>query len=141
MPVIIGLIFLGIFAVVALLMSAFGGKASQQAKQVHETLDSALATDAPTERGQSINLRKSEEFSSIPWLNQKLLHSEFTPRLQNLLYQADLTWSTGRLISICGLCFLFGGALVFWRLGSILLALAVGFACSLFDGKRHSCRP
>jgi tight adherence protein B len=129
MGLIIGLVFLGVFAVVALVMIAIGGQASQQAKQVHETLDSALATDTPAERSQAVNLRKTEEVSSIPWLNQKLMQYELTSRLQNLLYQADLTWSTGRLLSICASCFVAGLALVLWGIGSIPLALLVGVAC------------
>jgi tight adherence protein B len=84
----------------------------------------------PIERSQAVNLRKTDEFSSIPWLNQKLLQFELTPRLQNLLYQADLTWTTGRLLSICGVFFVAGVALIFWRFGSIPLALLVGLACS-----------
>jgi tight adherence protein B len=130
MVLIIGLVFLGVFAVAALLMIAFGGKSAQQAKQVHDTLDSALATDTPIERSQTVNLRKNEEFSSIPWLNRKLLQFDLAPRLQNLLYQADLTWTPGRLLLICGVCFAVGGALIIWRVSSILLALLVGLACS-----------
>jgi tight adherence protein B len=130
MGLIIGLVFLGVFAVVALVMSAFGGQASQQAKQVHDTLDSALATDTPAERSQIVNLRKSDEFSSIPWINQKLLKFELAPRLQNLLYQADLTWTTGQLLTICGVCLVIGAALVLWQVGSIPLALLAGLACS-----------
>jgi tight adherence protein B len=130
MGLIIGLVFLGAFAVVALVMIAIGGQASQQAKQVHETLDSALATDSQVERSQVVNVRKNEEFSSIPWLNRKLLQFELTPRLQNLLYQADLTWSSGRFLLTCGVCFVIGAALVVWLLGSIPLALLIGLACS-----------
>jgi tight adherence protein B len=130
MVLIIGLVFLGVFAVAALLMVAFGGQSAQQAKQVHDTLDSALATDTPIERSQTVNLRKNEEFSSIPWLNQKLLQFDLAPRLQNLLYQADLTWTPGRLLLTSGVCFAVGGALIFWRLSSILLALLAGLACS-----------
>ena len=129
MGLIIGLVFLGVFGVVALVMIAIGGQASQQAKQVHETLDSALATDSVAERSQVVNLRKNDEFSSIPWLNQKLLQFELTPRLQNLLYQADLSWSSGRFLLTCAVCFMIGAVLILWLVGSILLTLAVGVAC------------
>ena len=47
MGLIAFLVFLGAFAVVALVLVATGTEASQTAKQVHATLDSALATDAP----------------------------------------------------------------------------------------------
>ena len=108
------------------MLFASSGGAAQQAKQVHETLDSALATERPEERAQIVDLRKNEALSSIPWLNQKLMGFEVTPRLQTLLYQADLKWTAGSLIAACALCFVIPGYLVFWRFGSILIALGVG---------------
>ena len=45
MGLIIFVIFVGVFAVVALVIIASGTGASQQAKQVYATLDSALATE------------------------------------------------------------------------------------------------
>jgi tight adherence protein B len=129
-PIIV-LVFLGVFAVVALLAVASGTGASQEAKQVHDTLDSALATDAPEDRGPILDLRKSELHSSIPWLNQKLLQFELTPRVQTLLYQADLKWTAGVLISLCGLFFIVPAILVYWRFDSILIALGVGLLMGL----------
>jgi tight adherence protein B len=126
MGLIVLLVFLGVFLVVALVLFASSGGAAQQAKQVHETLDSALATERPEERAQIVDLRKNEALSSIPWLNQKLMGFEVTPRLQTLLYQADLKWTAGTLIAACALCFVIPGYLVFWRFGSILIALGVG---------------
>jgi tight adherence protein B len=126
MGLIVGLVFLGAFAVVALVLTAVGSGASQQAKQVHATLDSALATETEVERGQFVDLRKSEKLSSIPWLNRKLLQFEVAPRLQTLLYQADLKWSTGGLLAGCGLCFFIPAYIAYWRFNSILIALVVG---------------
>jgi tight adherence protein B len=126
MGLMIGLIFLGVFAVVALLMTAAGTGASEQAKQVHATLDSALATDSPEERDQRVDLRKNELLSSIPWLNRKLLQFELAPRLQTLLYQADIKWNAGVLLSLCGLCFVIGASLIDLRFDSLLAALPVG---------------
>jgi tight adherence protein B len=126
MELIVGVIFLGVFAVVALLFMAGGSGAFQQAKQVHETLDSALATDSLEERSQIGSLRKNEQLSSIPWLNSKLLHVELAPRLQDLLHQADVHWSAGTLLSSCGVCFLLGAMLTYWRLGLFFAAVGVG---------------
>jgi tight adherence protein B len=123
---IIGLIFLGVFAVVALLIMAGGSGDFQKAKQVHATLDSALATDSPEERSQIGNLRKNEKFSSIPWINSKLLRFQLAPRLQSLLSQADLHWSAGSLLSSCGVCFLFAAIVVYWRVGLFFPALGGG---------------
>src|SRR3974377_1166528 len=96
--VIIGLVFLGAFAVVALPMIAMSGP-SNKAKSVQSRLDSALATETPEVQNLVVDLRKDEQLSSIPWLNQKLTHLELTPFLRKILDQANLDWSTGRLVS------------------------------------------
>ena len=126
MVLIGGLIFVGVFAVVALLLVAMGSGASQQARQVHATLDSALATDKLEDRNQFINLRKSELLSNIPWLNRKLLQLELAPRLQDLLQQADLKWSAGGMLAGCGLCFAVPAYLAYLRFNSVLIALPIG---------------
>ena len=126
MGLIIVLVFLGAFSVVALIAIASGSGASAQAKQVHATLDSALATDSPEEHGSILDLRKTDRLSSIPWLNRKLLSFELTPRVQSLIYQADLKWTAGGMLAGCGLCFVSIGYLVYWRTNSILIGLAVG---------------
>jgi tight adherence protein B len=122
-------VFLLVFAFVALLAVALGSGASKQAKQVHATLDSALATESPEVRGPILDLRKAEQqLSSIPWLNRKLLNFELTPRLQSLLYQADLKWTPGGMLAGCGLCFLVPAYLIYLRFDSALIAMAVGLA-------------
>jgi len=126
MGMIIFLVFAGVFAVVALLFVALGAGASEQAKQAHATLDSALATDNVAERAQIIDLRKNNLLSSVPWLNRKLLQYALAPRLQTLLYQADLKWTAGGLLLSCALCFSLTAYLVNWRSGSILVALLSG---------------
>jgi tight adherence protein B len=126
MGLIIVLVFLGAFSVVALIAAATGAGASAQAKQVHATLDSALATDSPEEHGPILDLRKVNQLSSIPWLNRKLLTFELTPRLQSLLYQADLKWTPGGMLAGCAFCFALPGYLAYWRTDSVLIGLAVG---------------
>ncbi len=128
MVVIAGLVFLGVFAVIALLLMAGSSGASQEAKQVIASLDSALATETPQVRDQIVNLRKSELLSGIPWLNKKLLKVDLAPRLQGLLRQADIKWTAGGLLSACGLCFCVPMYLINLRFDNILVALAVGLA-------------
>jgi tight adherence protein B len=120
------LVFVGVFGVIALVAIALGSGSAQQTKQVHATLDSALATDILDEHNQSLDLRKSELLSSIPWLNSKLLKVELGPRIQSLLYQADLKWTAGGLLTACGLCFILPAYLVYLRFDSILVGLGVG---------------
>ena len=50
MGLIIVLVFLGVFAVVALLLIASSAGPRKQAKEVQATLDSALATESPETR-------------------------------------------------------------------------------------------
>jgi len=131
MGLMIGLVFLGVFAVVSLLLIAGSSGASQEAKQVIASLDTALATETPQVRDQIVNLRKSEQLSGIPWLNRKLLKIDLAPRLHTLLHQADLKWTAGGLMSGCGLLFAGPAYLVYLRFGSILFALLAGLLLGL----------
>jgi tight adherence protein B len=126
MGIIIVLVFLGVFAVVALLMMATSSGADREAKQVIATLDSALATETVEARDAIVNLRKNEAFSGIPWLNKKLLNFQLAPILYRLLNQADLKWTIGVLMAMCAACFALPAYLVYFKSNSILLALAVG---------------
>jgi tight adherence protein B len=126
MGLIIILVFVGVFAVVALLMIATGSGKAQQQKQVLATLDSALATESRETREQILNLRKRDAMSGIPWLNKKLLTAELGPQIQNLLHQADLKWTVGGLLSMCAVSFLVPAVLVNMRFGSLLIACGVG---------------
>jgi len=130
MGIIIGLVFLGVFAVVGLLMMAGGSTASREAKQVIASLDTALANETPEAREQIVNLRKSENFSAIPWLNNKLLNLEVGPRLRNMLNQANLKWTVGGLLSACALFFVIPAYLLYLRLGSVLIPFLAGAALS-----------
>ena len=128
MGLIVGLVFVGVFAVVALLMVAGSAGASQRAKQALASLDLALATESPMARDQIVDLRKSEMLSAIPWLNRRLLKFQLAPYLYNLLHQADLKWTAGGLLAGCGLLFVVGAYLAYWRLDSIIGALLIGLA-------------
>ena len=107
MGLIIILVFLAVFAVVALLAAATGTGASQQDKQMLARLDSALATNK-TKSDMSdllVDIRKNELLSTIPWIDKMLRRVELTPRLRRLLYQADLKWTVGGLMMMCAGCF------------------------------------
>jgi tight adherence protein B len=121
----IGLIFLGVFALIVLALMAFSEPANK-AKNVQLRLDSALATETPEVQDLVVDLRKDEQVSSIPWLNNKLVHLELTPFLRKLLNQANLNWSTGRLLSMCGAFFVIPAVIVHFKNPSIPLSLAVG---------------
>ena len=81
MGLIIGLVFVGVFAAIALPLIATSVGPSKQAKDVQTRLASALATEMPAALDIIVNLRKHDQISSIPWLNKKLLQFELFHRL------------------------------------------------------------
>jgi len=98
MGLIAGLVFVGVFTIIALPLIAGILSPSRSARQALATLDSALRMEKGKASPKDENLRKSEVISSIPWLNKKLLKFELTPYLRKLLTQAALDWSPGRLL-------------------------------------------
>jgi tight adherence protein B len=126
MQMIILFVFLGAFSVAALLLIASGQSSAQKAKQVVATLESALATETPQAREKMVDLRKSTEFSGIPWLNSRLVHMQLAPMLQRLLKQADLKWTAGQLMSMCAVAFAGPAYLVYFKFPHLMMAFMAG---------------
>ena len=124
MPIVFILVFVGVFALIALPMVVAGSARSQ--KQVLASLDSALSTDAPSTREQILNIRKDSALSSIPWLNKKLLQFQVAPFLQKIISQANLKWSAGRLLALSGLCFIVPAYGIYAEFKNGPIALLVG---------------
>ena len=124
MGTIIALIFVGVFSVAALLLVREQLRRREKAKQVQATLDSALATESREMRDQIVNLRKNEQFSAIPWLNNSWATLELGPQLQALIHQANLKWTR----AVCSPCAApasrFRRSSIHWKTGSTLIALA-----------------
>lgn len=142
MGLIISLVFIGVFALIALPLAAMGPSSS--AKQALATLDSAIKVDRRDLLPQKLNVRKNELISSIPWLNQKLLKFELTPYLRKILSQADLDWSAGRLMLLCAAGFILPTYALLETTNSTLLAFVAGgvlgvlpFAFVLFKRQRR----
>lgn len=131
MVTIIILAFLGTFTVIALPLIAAGNGSAKKTKQVMTALDSALASGEPVKRERLLNVRKEEHISSIPWLNQKLKHLELVPRLQRLLNQANITWTAGRLLALCGVSGIVPAYLVWLRYEHFMLASLTGLLTAM----------
>jgi tight adherence protein B len=131
MGLIVGLVFLGVFSVIALPLIAGNLGPSKNAKEVQTRLESALATETPEVRDLVVDLRKDEQMSSIPWLNKRLLQFELAPFLRKTLDQANLSWSAGRLLAMCGVCFIVPAFVVHMRLGAVLPSLLAGAVLGL----------
>ncbi|HEX5235154.1 MAG TPA: type II secretion system F family protein [Silvibacterium sp.] len=126
MVFVVVLVFMGVFAVSALLLTATGTGASKQTKRTLSVLQAALSSDAAPTADPIVDLRKQELFSAVPFINRLLLKLEIAPRLRSLLYQANLKWTAGGLILMSITCFFIPAYLVHLRTGSLLLSFVVG---------------
>jgi len=120
------LVFVGVFALVALPLVAIARGPSRTTRQALATLDSAIKSEHEDLKQQVLNVRKDEQLSSIPWLNQKLHNLELAPLLSNLLGQANLSWTPGRLLSMSGFCFAITAFVVYLRFNVALPGLLAG---------------
>jgi tight adherence protein B len=126
MALLIAIVFLGVFALAALLMVTSG--ALTQGGKGTTTPGASRANANPELSSTPPDFRKSELLSGIPWLNRWLLKMELAPRMRLLLYQANLKWTTGRLLLTCASCFALPASLIEMRTGSTLLSLCIGLA-------------
>ncbi len=128
MGLMIILVFVGVFALVALPLLASGLAPSKNARQALATLDSAIRAELPEVRQQILDVRKNEQLSSIPWLNRKLHRLELIPFLRRRLQQAAISWSPGRLLAMTAACFAVPSYLLHLRFPDLLPALGAGVA-------------
>ena len=132
MLMIMFLVFLGVFAVVALLLVASSTGASQRSKQFLVSLQAALATSTSSAVDAQVDLRKNEMLSQIPWINRVLMRIEFAPKLRLMLYQAELKWTAGGMMLMCFGLFVLTSYAVYWKSGAWLLSLIAGVVASTF---------
>ncbi len=130
MLMLLTLVFLSVFAIIALLLVASGTANSEQTKRTLAVLESALGVERAAGHPELVDIRKDELLSAVPWINRWLQKMEIAPRLRILLYQADLKWTAGGLLLMSGACFVFSGYLVYLRTGIPVLGLLVGLMVS-----------
>jgi len=126
MLLVLVLVFIGVFAIFALVLAPSGVGASQKTKKAIAVLESALATESSSTRDLVVDLRKNELLSAVPWINRWLLKIELAPRLRTMLHQADVKWTTSVLLMICGACFAIPAYLIYLRTDALLIALLGG---------------
>lgn len=126
MPLILVLVFAGVFAVATLLLMAGGTGASQQADMARANLDAALASGRADRRDQIVDIRKDELLSAIPWINRWLLKLEITSRLHEVLYQSGLKWTPGALLLMSAGSFTIVAYLIYLRTQAVIFALLLG---------------
>ncbi len=145
MGLIFGLVFVGVFTIVALPLIANSLSPSRNSRQALATLDSALKLELQESRtAQDLDMRKTEVLSSIPWLNKKLLKFELTPYLRRTLAQAELDWSAGRLLVMTAAAIVLPAYALYLYFANILVSLgaalvlgAVPFGFVLYKRSRR----
>jgi tight adherence protein B len=125
MLLIAGAVFISVFIVIALILTAAGTGASEREKQTLARLDSILVS--PGHAGdEAVDIRRNELLSTIPWLNRWLQDIHLFPRLRLLLYQADLNWTVGGLMLMTLFSWVVASNLLFWRTGELIFSVLVG---------------
>src|SRR5215208_5024983 len=123
--VILIVIFLAFFAAAALLMLAVNTTGGKEAKQTRSRLEQIRSSQTDVVTGENVDVRRIEQFSTLPWLNDLLLKLDLTERVRLLLQQADLSWTVGRLLlTSAGLACL-AGYPAYLRTGAGLLSLMI----------------
>jgi tight adherence protein B len=125
MVMVLVLVFLAVFAVTALLLTA-SRTDSQQTEQTLNVLKAALATTKLSPADQAVDIRKVDLLSTVPLFNRWLLRLELAPRLRLLLYQADLKWTAGSLLLMSVVCFVIPAYLIYLRTGAVIISLLLG---------------
>lgn len=126
MLLIVVLVFMGVFAAIALPLVYTSMAPARATREAMATLESALSNQPTEAQLPLLDLRKDERVSSIPWLNRKLTQLELVPTLRSLIQQADMNWSPSRLLAIMLVCFAVPVYAVEARFGMLLPALAAG---------------
>jgi tight adherence protein B len=126
MLLVLVLVFVGVFAVLSLILVASGVSASEKTKRTLTVLNSVLAAAHSGSSDPIVDIRKSELLSGTPWINRWLMTIEIAPRLRSLLYEANVKWTAGGLVLMSATCVVFTASLIYLRTGTVIFALIIG---------------
>src|SRR4051794_23504475 len=96
MLLIVIVVFLAVFALLVLVMTA-AGRSSDSQEDLRATLDSVLLNTSRPASDEIVDLRKNIALSSIPWMHRLLARIRPAAELRRVLEQADLPWTPGRV--------------------------------------------
>lgn len=125
---IVIVIFAAIFTAIVLIAFAISASTSKSAAKTVSRLESISVPQSDEAREDMLALRRVERLSAVPWLDRFLRRIDVSDRLRLILYQADLTWTVGRLLLLSAVLAVVSGYLVHLRTRALLLALAIGIA-------------
>ena len=120
-----GVVFVGVFIVVALVIAASGTGASERVKKTLARLETLVITEGMT-KDENINIQKQELLSSIPLVNRILLQLEIAPQLRRLLYQANIKWTPGGFLLVSIALWALAAYVIDLKTGAFWFSLALG---------------
>jgi tight adherence protein B len=132
LPVVLA--FAGAFVVTVLLLLALNmSSTSRQAKRAATALQAAVGSDRQVSLLPPSDFRKNQQkISAVPLVNAILVRTNVVPKVQRLIKEADLKWTVGGLFLMSLSAFVFSAYLLYLRLHSSIVSLAVGIvACTL----------
>jgi tight adherence protein B len=124
MPLVIVLVFVAVFAIISLVMTAVAG-GSATPERVQASLAFALKTSRGASREEVIDVRKNDSLSSVPWIHDLLVRIHPVRELRLVLDQADLKWTPGTLLLAAAASWALAAYLIY--LGTHLLAASLLF--------------
>lgn len=125
MLLIITIVFLAVFAVVVLVMFAWGADAAKRSKQTLANFDAAVGS-LRAEPVEAVDIRREETLSAIPWLDVWLHRLDLAPKIRLFLYQAGLSWTVGRLLLVSCASGVVLGSLCYLRTEADTVSIVVG---------------
>ena len=118
--------FAALFAAACLVLFVVSAPGTKEAKQTRSRLDQIGAWKSDSFKGEPLDVRRVEQLSALPWLNELLKKLDFTNKLRLLLQQAELNWTVGRLLLISTALACAPGYAVYLRTGAGFLSFIVG---------------
>lgn len=144
MATLIFVVFLAVFLVTALLLTATRAGASKELKETLDRLDSVSITAKDVVLDEAAIIKREELLSDIPWLDRLLRRVDLFGRVRLLLHQGNVGWTAGTLLFASLGCALLGGAASYLRtrviLLSLLMALLTGAIPWLYVLRKRSSR-
>jgi tight adherence protein B len=126
MPILVVVVFTGVFAIVLLLSMSFDSSGVDVRKKTKQRLDSISLAAARSPQDEGIGLIREELLSSIPWMNRWLQRQDFFARLRKYLKQADLQWTITKLVAMSVAAWVVAGAALFFRTNDATLSTLIG---------------
>src|SRR3954454_23151983 len=124
MPTIILIVFLAVFALIALVMVAVSGSKASRQKQA--TLDFVLKKTGVLKDDGIVDVRKNDRLSTIPWVHELLVRIQAAVELRRVLDQADVKWTPVRLMLTSATMAVVTGFLVYRRTEVLNVSAVLG---------------